>query len=151
MDQDFKEVENINYVIKFAKWITASDRLVSYTAFLKSNPPQEKNKNIPPPSETRWLYYRDTLRAVLDQTETIDAFMNIQSNRERWKHHIATSKYPLGPIKDVPFSFKNPLINAHFRFALSILEVLGEINTIFQTKYGFSKICGTTSPLSTSF
>ena len=31
----------------------------------------------------------------------------------------------------------NPLINAHFRFALSVLEVLGEINTIFQTKYGF--------------
>ena len=34
--QDFKEVENINYVIKFAKWITASDRLVSYTAFART-------------------------------------------------------------------------------------------------------------------
>ena len=42
--QDFKEVENINFVIKFAKWITASDRLVSYSAFLKMNPPEEKKK-----------------------------------------------------------------------------------------------------------
>ena len=31
--QDFKEVENTNFVIRFLKWITASDRLVSYTAF----------------------------------------------------------------------------------------------------------------------
>ena len=50
--QDFKEVENINFVITFAKWITASDRLVSYSTFMKSNPPPEKKKKIPPPSET---------------------------------------------------------------------------------------------------
>ena len=31
--QDFKEVENINFVIKYIKWITAGDRLVSYTTF----------------------------------------------------------------------------------------------------------------------
>ena len=134
--QDFKEVENINFVIKFAKWITASDRLVSYSAFLKTNPPPEKKK-IPPPSETRWLYYRDTLMAILDQTETIDAFMDIPNNREKWEQHITSSKHPLGPLKDVQFSFKHPLVNAHFRFALFVLDVLGEINTIFQTKYGF--------------
>ena len=63
--------------------------------------------------------------------------MNLRGNREKWVQHLATSKFPLGPIKDVPFSFRNPLINAHFRFALAVLEVLGEINTIFQTKYGF--------------
>ena len=43
--QDFKEVENINFVIKFAKWITASDRLVSYTAFLKTRHPNKKEKD----------------------------------------------------------------------------------------------------------
>ena len=31
--QDFKVVENVNFVIRFLKWFTASDRLVSYTAF----------------------------------------------------------------------------------------------------------------------
>ena len=42
--QDFKEVDNINFVIKFAKWITASDRLVSCWAFLQMNPQREKEK-----------------------------------------------------------------------------------------------------------
>ena len=31
--QDFKEDPGINFVIKFAKWLTANDRLVSYTLF----------------------------------------------------------------------------------------------------------------------
>ena len=46
--QDFKEGENINFAIKFAKWITASDRLVSYTAFLKSNPHQKRIRSNRP-------------------------------------------------------------------------------------------------------
>ena len=52
----------------------------------------------------------------------------------------STSLYlhsPIGPIKDVPFSFQHPLVDAHFRFATSIFEVLGRINEIFQGKYGF--------------
>ena len=89
--------------------------------------------------------------AVLDHTEIIDAFTGLPGNREKWVRHIATSKYPLGPIKDVLFSFTHPLINAHFRFALYILEVLGVNNTIFQAKYGFSQDCGITSPLLTCF
>ena len=105
-------------------------------------PSTRKKEKIPTPSETRWLYYRDTLRAVLDQTETIDEFMNIQSNRERWEHHIVTSKYPLGPIKDVPFSFKNPLINAHFRFVLSVLEVLGGATRSSSRNTTFPKLVG---------
>ena len=134
--QDFKEVENINFVIKFAKWITASDRLVSYASFLRMRYPGLKPKKLPPPSETRWLYYRDTLRAVLDQKGMIDEFMSFQNNREKWRQHISTSKHPLGPIQEVPFSFREPLIKAHFKFALFVLDVLGEINTIFQAKYG---------------
>ena len=42
--KDFKEVENINFVIRFAKWITASDRLVSYSAFLRTYPRQKRRK-----------------------------------------------------------------------------------------------------------
>ena len=47
--QDFKEVPNINYVIKFLKWITASDRLVCYTSFSRMRFPNIKKKKIPPP------------------------------------------------------------------------------------------------------
>ena len=44
---------------------------------------------------------------------------------------------PLGQIKDAGFSFKNPLIDAHFRFASYIFDRLGDVNEIFQAKYGF--------------
>ena len=115
--QDFKEVPNINYVIKFLKWITASDRLVCYTSFSRMRFPNIKKKKIPPPSETRWLFYRDTLNAVLDQTEMVDAFLNEANNMEKWRTHVSSSKYPLGKIKDVPFSFMNGLVKAQFQFA----------------------------------
>ena len=135
--RDFKDVPNINFVIKFIDWITALDRLVSYTAFVRANPDFPKKKKIPPPSETRWLFYRDALTALLDQTEEVDAFLNTNQNRQKWARHIATSKHPLGQIKDVFTTFEHPLVMAHFKFAHFVLDVLAEINTIFQAKCGF--------------
>ena len=46
-------------------------------------------------------------------------------------------KTSLGQIKDVLFSFGNELVKAHFEFALVILDILGEINQVYQVKYGF--------------
>ena len=134
--QDFKDVPNINYVIKFLKWITASDRLTSYTSFARMRFPNIKKK-IPPPSETRWLFYTDTLKAVLDQPDMIEAFLIEGNNMEKWMTHVSSSKHLLGQIRDVPLSFKTPLVMAHFRFAAFILDVLGRINEIFQVKYAF--------------
>ena len=34
-------------------------------------------------------------------------------------------------------SFHRPLIDAHFRFALFVLDILAEVNTIFQERFGF--------------
>ena len=94
-------------------------------------------KKVPPPSETRWLFLRDSLNAILEQTRVVEAFLNINNNREKWLQHITSSDTPLGPIKNVPFSFQHSLVNAHFRLAKAILEILGDINEIFQRKYGF--------------
>ena len=126
--QDFEEVPNINFVITFIDWITASDRLVSYTAFARRTQ-QEKKKKIPTPSETRWLFYRDALKAILDQTETVEAFLNQGDNRSKWEEYISTPSHHLGAITDVFFSFNNPLVSAHFKFAFFILDTLGDINT----------------------
>ena len=134
--QDFNEVPNINFVITFIDWITASERLVSFTAFARKNQVIKKKK-IPTPSETRWLFYRESLKALLDQTETVEAFMNLKGNRDKWSQYISTPKHPLGAIKDVFFSFKHPLVDAHFRFAFFDLDLLGGLNTIFQMKYAF--------------
>ena len=134
--QDFKEVPGINFVITFAKWLTANDRLVSYTLFARRTL-KTKLKKIPPPSETRWLFLRDTLNVLLEQTQTIDSFLNINKNMSKWREHISSSKCNLGPIKDIPFSLQHPLIKAHFQFAKEIFAVLGNINEVFQGKYGF--------------
>ena len=55
----------------------------------------------------------------------------------KWREHISSSKCNLGPIKDIPFSLQHPIINAHFKFAKAIFAVLGNINEVFQGKYGF--------------
>ena len=60
---------------------------------------------------------------------------------EKWRTHVSSSKYPLGQIKDVPFSLMNGLVKAHFQFAAFILDLLGRINEIFQVKYAFVNYC----------
>ena len=105
--QDFKEVPGINFVIMFAKWLTANDRLVSYTLFARRTS-KTKLKKIPPPSETRWLFLRDTLNVLLEQTQTVDAFLNANRNMGKWREHVSSSKCNLGPIKDIPFPCNTP-------------------------------------------
>ena len=135
--KDFVSVENINLVLMFLKWFTANERLVKYARFLRTNHANEKRRKIPPPSETRWLFYRDTLMAVLDQPDLIEAFLNHDGMRDKFVTYLGSSKHPLGALRDVYFSFTHPLVDAHFQFALFVLDILGEINTIFQEKYGF--------------
>ena len=43
--KDFNEVPNINYVIAFIDWITANQRLVSYSAFARSHQTTKKKKS----------------------------------------------------------------------------------------------------------
>ena len=94
--RDFDEVPNINCVITFIDWITTSQRLVSYTAFARRHQ-RTKKKKIPTPSDTRWLFYRDALKAILDQTETVEAFLNQGDNRSKWAEYISTPSHHLGP------------------------------------------------------
>ena len=62
--------------------------------------------------------------------------MNLRGVRDKWASHISTPKHPLGEVKDVFFSFKRPLVDAHVSFAFFVLDILGNINMIFQMKYG---------------
>ena len=73
----------------------------------------------------------------MDQTDAIERFMNLRGNREKWNQFLATQKFPLGEIKDVPFSFDHPLVRAHFQFAKDILDILGDLNELFQMKNAF--------------
>ena len=83
------------------------------------------------------MFYREALKAILEQTETVEQFLNLSDNREKWVRYIASPSHPLGQVKDVPFSFNHPLVDAHFRFAFDILDILADINTVFQMKNSF--------------
>ena len=67
----------------------------------------------------------------------IEEFLNIPANREKWIQHVSTAKHPLGQIKELRLSFKHPLVDAHFRFAKDILDILGDLNELFQVRYAF--------------
>ena len=121
--QDFWEVENINLVILFVRWITLSDRLTKYRNFTRVMFPTLRKKMVPPLSETRWLFMRDALRALLDQTEVVEAFLDSDDNRAQWiRYSLTASEHPLGPLQNIPLTFGNPIVNAHFRFALFLLD-----------------------------
>ena len=78
--------------------------------------------------------------------------MNLREVRDKWASHISTPKHPLGEVKDVFFSFTHPSVDAHFQFAFFMLDILGDINTMFQTKHAFVMnfwgISGCFSPVS---
>ena len=88
------------------------------------------------------MFYRESLKAILDQSETVEAFMNQGDNPSKWAEYFATPSRHLGEVKDVFFSFTHPLVDAHFQFAFFMLDILGDINTIFQLKYAFILISG---------
>ena len=67
----------------------------------------------------------------------IEEFLNIPANREKWIQHVSAAKHPLGQIKELRLSFKHPLVDAHFRFAKDILDILGDLNELFQVRYAF--------------
>ena len=149
--KDFVSVENINLVLMFLKWFTASDRLVKYSRFVKTNFPHEKRRKIPPPSETRWLFYRDTLMAVLDQTDIIDEFIDFDGTRDKFVTHLGSSKHPLGALRDVHFSFTHPLVDAHFQIACYVLTFLGKSTRFSKRNTLLFPICGNISGLLASF
>ena len=67
----------------------------------------------------------------------VEAFLDFDTNRDKWASHLRSARTPLGPLRNIPLSFGHPLVRAHFQFALFVLNVLAEINTIFQEKYAF--------------
>ena len=150
--KDFVSVENFNLVMMFLKWFTANDRLVKYSRFVRSNFPHEKRRKIPPPSETRWLFYRDTLMAVLDQTDIIDEFLDFDGTRDKFVTHLGSSKHPLGAFRDVHFSFTNtPLSTLTFKSRATSLTFLGKSTRFTKRNTLLFPICGNISGLLASF
>lgn len=72
--RDMKEDPVMSDVFCLADWITSRRVAVSYRKFLKTRFPDMRFRKIPTPSETRWLFYRDAINAILSQFDQIDIF-----------------------------------------------------------------------------
>ena len=71
----FLTMKPANVVLSFSDWFSNKRRQVAYNKFLSIQRPNSRVKVIPQPSETRWFCYRDVVRAILSQTESVEAFV----------------------------------------------------------------------------
>ena len=66
--RDFMDLKGVNIVKAFADWLSDRRRQVSSKTFLSGTNAGNKLRSIPQPSDTRWLFYRDVISAILFQS-----------------------------------------------------------------------------------
>ena len=74
--KSFLTMKHANVVLSFADWFANKRRQVSYKRFLTTNYPDEKVRAIPQPSDTRWMFYRDVVAAILSQVQLVESFVS---------------------------------------------------------------------------
>ena len=131
----FLALKPANVVLAFADWFTNKRRQVSYKRFLATNTPHENLRAIPQPSETRWLFYRDVLSAILSQKRSVEQFVLREAEFRQFWVRIRSDAERYGPCVTRDFSFSNNLIGATFSFTWFVLDLLGRKNTIFQERF----------------
>ena len=125
----------LNFVHSFADWFSTKRRQVSYKKFLAEKFPNERLGVIPQPSETRWLFYRDVVRAIMTQTRFIELFVSEEADFQQFLRGSKRDVEKYGGRVEKEFSFSNTLIRATFEFAQFILDLLGTVNTICQERF----------------
>ena len=78
----FLAIKPVNVVLKFSDWFSKRGRQVAYKRYLMLNESNPDLGVIPQPSETRWLFYRDVVRAIVSQEAHIEAFVGSESEFE---------------------------------------------------------------------
>ena len=73
--KDFIDQKGINVVKAFCDWFSDSRRQTAYKTFLARDATRPRQRGIPQPSDTRWLFYLDVVSAILSQKETVDEFI----------------------------------------------------------------------------
>ena len=109
--RDMKEAPGMNDIFSFADWITSRRVAVLYRKFLKTSFPETRFRKIPTPSETRWLFYRDTIEVILSQFDMIVLFTN-QNGELSIKHsHLQSRTFQQvhkRPVSRRPYFQKSP-------------------------------------------
>ena len=133
--RDFMCLKGVNIVKSFADWFADRRRQVSYKTFLSGDKSGSKLKSIPQPSDTRWLFYRDVISAILSQRKHVEEFLMAEECFPQFWNSLRRKKETFGPLVDCDFSFNNKRLCSLFLFVEHLLGILGKVNTCFQQRY----------------
>ena len=131
----FLTMKPANVVLSFSDWFSNKWRQVSYRRFLTLHHQNATVPAIPQPSDTRWLFYRDVVKATIAQSNYVELFVASEIEFPMFWNGLKRTSRHYGPCVNHDFSFQDPLIKAIFDFTLLILDLLGNVNTIFQERF----------------
>ena len=123
-------MRHVNFVLSFTDWFSNKRRQVSYKRFLVGKHGNEKLKVIPQPSETRWLFFMDVVRAIMSQTSFVEGFVSEETDYHHFWRGLKRDVMKYGACVEQEFSFANALIRATFDFTRFVLDFLGRINSV---------------------
>ena len=133
--KSFLTSKPVNAVLAFADWFANKRRQVSYKRFLTVRHGNSQLRVIPQPSETRWVYYRDLVSAIISQARQVDEFVSIQPDFLLFWNGLRKDCVKYGPCVEHEFSLNNRQIKATFDFTNFFLELLGRTNSVFQERF----------------
>ena len=131
--RDFQRVPCINSVIRFIDWFTSKRKAVVYKKWLLQSFPTQRLRKIPKPSDTRWSFYGDALKAILIQTDQIEDFLKNDEDFHSFQRQAGLFDC-LTNVNSERF-FSNGFIKAHFQFASFVLERICCLNRRMQEQY----------------
>ena len=138
----FLSAKPMNIVLAFADWFANKRHQVSYKRFLSSGDTSTERKAIQQPSDTRWLYYRDVLGAIMSQEERVESFVSDERDFATFWQGVRRDEEKYGRSVNREFSFKDAYIKSLFGFCSYILELLGNVNILSKNGCALWHSCG---------
>ena len=121
----FLDSEGINVVKAFCDWFSDRTRQQSYKTFLSQTAVSQKTKKVPQPSATRWLFYRDVIKAKMSQHSLVEEFIKYHEGFESFWNSLKLDKEKFGLHVEKRLSFLTTS-SCLFQLSIGFLSCLGE-------------------------
>ena len=117
--RDFMDMKGINVVKAFCDWFSDYLRQTADKSFIAQDAIRQRLRTIPRPCNTRWLFYRDVVSAILSQGETVDEFNTDQECFSKFWNSLRREKKKFGALVERDFSLRDE--RSGLSFSLSSL------------------------------
>ena len=133
--RDLMDMKGINIVKAFSDWFLDNRRQTAYKKFIMQDSTRQRLRSIPQPSDTRWLFYRDVVSAILSQRNTVDVFITGHEGFSMFWDSLRQQKEKYGDLVERDFAFQDDTFRSLFQFVEFVLGFLGRVNQTFQERY----------------